>query len=77
ALPISKGTQPEGAVTLSGRERSILQWTAEGKTSGEISDIMGIAERTVNFHITNVMTKLNCANKTAATVRAALLGLLV
>lgn len=67
---------PEQDVELSDREISVLRWSAEGKTSGEISEIIGISERTVNFHIARVMIKLNCANKTAATVRAALLGFL-
>lgn len=67
---------PEAEVQLSSREKEVLQWTAEGKTAGDISAIMNITERTVNFHIANAMGKLNCANKTATTVRAALLGLL-
>jgi len=37
---------------------------------------MGISERTVNFHINNLMTKMNVTNKTAAAIRAALMGLL-
>lgn len=67
---------PETEVRLSSREVAVLRWTADGKTSGEVSDILDISERTVNFHIGNAMVKLNVANKTAATVRAALLGLL-
>ncbi len=67
---------PEAHVVLTGKERDILRWTAEGKTSGEISTIMGIKERTVNFHIANAIEKLACANKTAAVARACLLGLL-
>lgn len=67
---------PESEVRLSEREVEILRWTAEGKTSGEVSDILGIGERTVNFHINNAASKLNVANKTAAVVRAAVLGLL-
>lgn len=67
---------PEANVALSPREKEVLQWTAEGKTAGDISEIMNITERTVNFHIANAVQKLNCANKTAATVRAALLRLL-
>jgi len=67
---------PEQEVKLSPREIDVLRWTAEGKTSGEISDIMGISERTVNFHINNLMTKMNVTNKTAAAIRAALMGLL-
>ncbi len=51
-------------------------WTAEVKTSGEIAEILKISERTVNFHINNAIAKLDTPNKTAAAVRAALLGLL-
>ena len=67
---------PEAGVQLSDREVEVLRWTAEGKTSGEISDILNISERTVNFHIANAVTKLNAANKTAAAIRAAVLGML-
>ena len=67
---------PEADVTLSKREIQVLRWTAEGKTSGEVADILRIAERTVNFHITNAVTKLNASNKTAAAIRASVLGLL-
>ncbi len=67
---------PEADAKLSNREIAVLRWTADGKTSGEISCILNIAERTVNFHINNVITKLNAANKTSAAVKAAMLGLL-
>lgn len=67
---------PEARVKLTDREVAVLRWTADGKTSGEISEILNISERTVNFHIQNSMLKLNAANKTAAAVRAAVLGLL-
>jgi LuxR family transcriptional regulator len=67
---------PEVDAKLSNREIAVLRWTADGKTSGEISCILNIAERTVNFHINNVITKLNAANKTSAAIKAAILGLL-
>lgn len=67
---------PEAGVTLSKREIEVLRWTAEGKTSGEVADILRIAERTVNFHINNALVKLNASNKTAAAIRASVLGLL-
>lgn len=73
---ISAKMLPETAIQLSSREKDVLRWTAEGKTAGETACIMNITERTVNFHIANAMEKLSCINKTAATVRAALLGLL-
>ncbi len=67
---------PEAGMTLSSREIEVLRWTSEGKTSSEVADILRIAERTVNFHINNAMVKLNANNKTAAAIRAAVLGLL-
>jgi len=67
---------PEAGVGLSSREIEVLRWTAEGKTSGEIGTIMSIAERTVNFHVNNSVVKLGASNKTAATIKAAMLGLL-
>lgn len=67
---------PEVSAKLSSREKEVLQWTAVGKTSGEISSILHIAERTVNFHINNAIAKLNTNNKTAAAIKASILGLL-
>lgn len=67
---------PELSTKLTDREIAVLRWTAEGKTSAEIAEVLHIAERTVNYHLTNTMVKLNAANKTAAAIRAALLGLL-
>jgi LuxR family transcriptional regulator len=61
---------------LTYREVEVLKWTADGKTSGEISDILSVSGNTVNFHIKNVICKMQVANKTAAVVRAAMLGLL-
>lgn len=66
----------ESTVQLTEREIVVLRWTAEGKTSGDISSILDITERTVNFHIANAMVKLNAVNKTAAVIRAAMVGLL-
>ena len=67
---------PALTVELSRREIEVLRWTGDGKTSGEIAAILHISERTVNFHISNTITKLQVSNKTAAVLQAALLGLL-
>ncbi|MBS4718222.1 autoinducer binding domain-containing protein [Aeromonas dhakensis] len=61
---------------LTEREAEVLRWTAEGKTSADISTILQISDNTVNFHIKNALNKLGSSNKTAATVKAALLGYL-
>ena len=66
----------DAAVVLSEREREVLRWACEGKTSSDIAQIMRISDATVNFHTRNACTKLGTSNRTAAAVRAALLGLL-
>nr|WP_202987331.1 LuxR family transcriptional regulator [Mixta mediterraneensis] len=47
---------------LSPRERQILKWVSAGKTYAEVSVILSIAERTVKFHMGNVMKKLGVYN---------------
>lgn len=61
---------------LTAREIEVLKWTADGKTSADISSLLEVSENTVNFHVKNAVFKLQTTNKTAATVRAAMLGLL-
>jgi len=63
-------------IELSQREKEILQWTADGKSSDDVSIILGITKRTVNFHINHCLKKLGCQNKIAAAVKASLMGLL-
>jgi DNA-binding CsgD family transcriptional regulator len=67
---------PECTITLTQREKEVLRWTAEGKTAGEIAQILGMSERTVNFHINNIVAKFGASNKTQAAVKAAVLGML-
>lgn len=64
------------SVSLTERELRILQWTAMGKTAFEIATITGIKPRTVNYHIGNILAKLDVRNKIQAAVRATVMGLL-
>lgn len=61
---------------LSPREKEILQWLACGKSTWDISTILKISERTVKFHIKNIMQKLGAVNRTHA-VAIALQGALI
>jgi LuxR family transcriptional regulator len=63
-------------LNLSKREKEVLRWSAEGKTSSEIALILSISERTVTFHVVNAIQKLNVNNKISAAIRAVMLGLL-
>ncbi|SFN37910.1 LuxR family transcriptional regulator [Formivibrio citricus] len=67
---------PETGVMLTSREIEVLRWTAEGKTSIEIADILRVSKRTVDFHVNNAIEKLGVNNKTSAAIRAAMLGFL-
>lgn len=73
---VSQRRSIDEANALTSREIEVLRWTADGKTSGEVGQIMNITERTVNFHINNSLEKLGAVNKTAAVIKAALLRLL-
>ena len=52
--------------TLTQREQEILRWLKEGKSSWDIGKILNISERTVKFHVTNALVKLNAVNRTHA-----------
>ncbi|WP_367190242.1 autoinducer binding domain-containing protein [Burkholderia sp. Ed8] len=67
---------PPASVALTAREREVLCWTAEGKTACEIGLILSVSERTVTFHLNNVLVKLGATNKVQAVVKAVSAGLI-
>ena len=64
-----------GGIVLSAREKEILQLMTQGKSSWDMSVIIGISESTVNYHLYNVMQKLEAINRPQAVAVAARLGL--
>jgi DNA-binding NarL/FixJ family response regulator len=68
--------KPADANLLSKREIQVLKWTAIGKTSWEISSILEISERTVNFHLGNITNKLGVSGRRAACSLAIAKGLI-
>ncbi len=63
-------------VRLSDRERECLAWTSRGKTTWEVGEILSISEKTVLYHLTNAMRKLDVYSKHHAVVKALLMGLI-
>lgn len=59
---------------LTDRERDVIAWTAEGKTSSEIAGILGIAKRTVDWHAEQSKKKLDAVTRTQAVIKALRLG---
>jgi DNA-binding NarL/FixJ family response regulator len=68
---------PAGAApTLTPRERSVLEHLARGLGNKQIAARLGIAERTVKFHVSSVFTKLGAGNRAEAVARAAQAGII-
>ncbi|PKQ82618.1 transcriptional regulator [Aeromonas sobria] len=62
---------------LTERETECLFWASEGKTSGEIACILGITERTVNYHLNQVTRKTGSMNRYQAIAKGISSGILL
>jgi LuxR family transcriptional activator of bioluminescence operon len=60
---------------LTRRELECVFWACEGKTAWEMAHIVGVSERTVNFHLTSVIKKLGASNRQHAVAKAVMYGL--
>lgn len=61
---------------LSPRERQCLEMAARGLTSADIGLKLGIAERTANFHFSNLISKLGVINRHEAIARGISTGMI-
>jgi DNA-binding CsgD family transcriptional regulator len=68
--------QNEEEIGLTNREHEILSWTAAGKSAWEISVILNISRRTVEFHIANILKKLDTVKASQAVAKAFSMGLI-
>lgn len=68
--PVSRGA------ALSHREKQCLSLAANGMTSADIAIKLGITERTVNFHFSNLVTKLDALNRNEAIAKAIARGII-
>ena len=57
-------------VCLTDTERECLALSARGQTSADIAQKLGIKPRTVNFHFSKVLRKLNALNRQEAIAKA-------
>lgn len=59
------------AVTLSKRERDVLELIAEGMTNRQIGDVLGLAEKTVKNYVSGLLRALGMERRTQAAVYGA------
>lgn len=62
--------------TVSDRELEVLKHVAEGLSNKEIASVLDISAHTVARHVTNIMRKLDAANRAQAATMALRSGLL-
>ncbi len=72
-LKRSDGAAPH---SLSARELEVVRWTAQGKTSVEIGQILSLSDHTVNAYMMNAIKKLDCVNRTQLVAKAIRLKLI-
>jgi DNA-binding NarL/FixJ family response regulator len=57
-------------IILTPREAQVLRQIAAGKTNKEIAAALAVSERTVDRHVSNILTKLGVPSRAAATASA-------
>lgn len=62
--------------SLTPRELEVLVLVAKGHTNREVAELLGISHKTVDYHRTNVMRKLDVHNRTGLTRYAIRRGLM-
>jgi DNA-binding NarL/FixJ family response regulator len=55
---------------LTPRETQVIRLIAEGKTNKAIANALGVSEKTVARHVSNIFTKLDLTSRAAATAYA-------
>jgi DNA-binding NarL/FixJ family response regulator len=62
--------------TLTPRQTQILRLIAAGRTNPEIAEQLGLSGRTVDRHVSDILTRLNVPTRAAATAYALSQGLI-
>jgi DNA-binding NarL/FixJ family response regulator len=60
----------QASAGLTAREIQVLRLVAQGETNRSIGTTLGLSERTVDRHVSNILAKLHVSSRTAATALA-------
>lgn len=66
---------PDSPETLTERETEVLRLIGQGLSNKEIARELGIGEKTVKTHVSNVLSKLGVLSRTQAALHAVRIGL--
>ncbi|MGH2538419.1 MAG: response regulator [Candidatus Promineifilaceae bacterium] len=74
---VSQGQPSEAGAggRLTPREKEVLELIAQGLQNKEIAAALGVSQRTVKFHVSAILSKLDAGNRTEALALAAQQGL--
>ena len=73
---VTPASEDQGYSDLTPREREVLKLVASGRANKEIGTELGISERTVKTHISNIFSKLQLTDRTQAALYVHNRGLL-
>ena len=76
-LSLSTGAQGKQPDAITDRERDVLQLLVNGATNAEIANELHVSVGTVQFHLTNIYSKLGVRSRAEAIVHASREGLVV
>jgi len=66
---------PDSPEALTERETDVLRRLAQGRSNKEIAHDLGIGEKTVKTHVSNILSKLSVPSRTQAALYAVRIGL--
>lgn len=69
-LVMSKDSEFEGDITLTRRERQVLNYISCGINNAQIAKKMNVSVHTAKVHIHNIFNKLSVQDRTEAVVKA-------
>jgi NarL family two-component system response regulator LiaR len=72
----AKRKTPPAFADLTSRELDVLQLLADGQTNAEIAERLVLSEKTVRGYVSNILAKLQLADRTQVAVLAWKLGLM-
>ncbi len=53
---------------LTDQQQAILQWASQGKSNRDIADILGRSKRSVDYHMSEILRKLDVSSRTQAII---------